>query len=138
MCSSSSVGISSTVSIRSSIVEIWNSALGIKRCFFPLYSLTWKFVSEYDFPSLSTSTCCSHSTSFAVPFSSATIILLRHLNHNGKQTDVLCSAYGDIVYHLANKPKSHQLVKQDLVLKKFLQVQFLTGKNIITLALRQV
>ena len=65
-------------------------------------------------------------------------IMLRYLNDDGKQTDVLCSAYGDTVYHLANKPTSHQLVKQDLVLKKFPQVQLLTGKNIITFALREV
>ena len=60
-------------------------------------------------------------------------ILLHYLNDDGKQTDVLCSAYGDIVYHLANKPTSHQVV-----LKKFPQVQLQTGKNIITFALRQM
>ena len=65
-------------------------------------------------------------------------ILLRYLNDDGKQTDVLCSAYGDTVYHLANKPTSHQLVKQDLALKKFPQVQLPTGKNITTFALREV
>ena len=65
-------------------------------------------------------------------------VLLRHLNDDGKQIDVLCSAYGDIVYHLANKPKNHELIKRDLVLKKFLQVQLLTGKNIITSALHEI
>ena len=37
-------------------------------------------------------------------------ILLRYLNDDGKEADILCSAYGDIVYHLANKPTSHQLI----------------------------
>lgn len=46
-------------------------------------------------------------------------LLLRYTNDSGRNTDILCYAYGDTVYHLANKPKGQRLVKPDLVLQKF-------------------
>ena len=67
----------------------------------------------------------------------STRAMLRHVNNEGKYSDSTCSAYGDLVYHLANLPKNHPITKVDLLKsQKFHEVQFLTGKNIITFVLR--
>ena len=56
-------------------------------------------------------------------------LLLRYTNDSGRNTNILCYVYGDTVYHLANKPKGQRLVKPDLVLQKFAQLQLMTGNN---------
>ena len=39
-------------------------------------------------------------------------VLLRHLNDKGQYDHVTCSAFGDMVYQLANLPKNHPITKQ--------------------------
>ena len=60
-----------------------------------------------------------------------TRVMLRHLNN------VTCSAYGDTVYHLANKPKNYPVTKADLLkTQKLHEIQILTGNNIIAVVIR--
>ena len=62
----------------------------------------------------------------------STRVMLRHLNNEGKHSNIMCSAYGDFVYHLANLPKDHTITKADLLKPQiFPQIQLLTGRNTI-------
>ena len=66
-----------------------------------------------------------------------TRVMLRHLNSDGQYIHVTCSAYGDIVYHFANKPKNYPITKADLPkTQKLHEIQILTGKNIIAIVFR--
>ena len=56
--------------------NIRKSFLGIERYFFDLYSFTWKFLRQYDFPSSSELICCTQRTTLTVPVWSATITSL--------------------------------------------------------------
>lgn len=59
-------------------------------------------------------------------------VLLRYPSDNGKWETVMCSAFGDMVYQLANIHNSEAVTKQDLLNgQKFQQVRFLTDKKII-------
>ena len=58
--------------------------------------------------------------------------MLRYAN-DGKFSNIMCSAYGDLVYHLANLPKNHSITKADLLKPHhFNKIQLLVRKNIIT------
>ena len=65
-------------------------------------------------------------------------VLLRHLNDEGQYNHVTCSAFGDMVYQLANLSKNHPITKPDLLkCQQIHEMQFLTDKRIITFILRQ-
>ena len=45
----------------------------------------------------------------------ARVLLLQHLNDEGQYDQVTCSAFGDMVYQLANLSKGHCITKPDLL-----------------------
>ena len=59
-------------------------------------------------------------------------VLLRHQSQEGKWETTTCSAFGDVVYQLANIRNNEPISKADLLKgQKFQEVQFLTTKKII-------
>ena len=65
-------------------------------------------------------------------------VLLRHINDKRQHNHVTCSAFGDMVYQLANLPNNHPVTAADLLkCQQFHEIQFLTDKKIITCVLRQ-
>ena len=65
-------------------------------------------------------------------------VMLRHVNNEGEYCHITCSAYGDLVYQLANMPKNLPLTKSDFLKpQKLHEIQILSGKNIVTFLLRQ-
>ena len=68
----------------------------------------------------------------------STRVMLRHVTNEGIHSNITCSAYGNLVYQLTNLPKDHPITKADFLKSQiFHEIQFLTGKNIITFVLRQ-
>ena len=65
-------------------------------------------------------------------------VLLRHINDKRQHNHVTCSAFGDMVYQLANLPNNHPVTAADLLkCQQIHEIQFLTDKKIITFVLRQ-
>ena len=59
-------------------------------------------------------------------------VLFRHQNDKGQWESITCSAFGDMVYQLANVHKDEPITKPDLLKgQKFQEVRFLTNKKII-------
>ena len=65
-------------------------------------------------------------------------VMLRHVNNEGEYSHITCSAYGDLVYQLANMAKNHPLTKSDILKhQKLHEIQIFTGKNIVTFVLHK-
>lgn len=65
-------------------------------------------------------------------------VLLQHRYDEGQYDNVMCSAFGDIVYQLANIPKNHPITKADLLkTQPIREVRFHTSKKIILSIVRR-
>ena len=64
-------------------------------------------------------------------------MLLRYSNDDGQHEHITCLAFGDILFQLANIPKSNVLTKSDLLkCRPIAEMKYVTEKRIITLVLR--
>ena len=64
-------------------------------------------------------------------------MLLRYSNEDGQPEHITCLAFGDILFKVANIPKSNVSTKSDLLkCQPIAEMKYVTEKRIITLVLR--